>query len=173
MWNVFDIGTSVHRVRKISDQSPYSITSTKDAIYWSDGHNSAIWKLSKTDTSQMKMVFHTNGGRPMGISTLRNTKPDCNSETTSQTLKPFNMVTQSVTKEDACTGFCIHGNCSLTSINVPVCHCDFGFGGKKCQRHLCQGFCANGGKCFVDEFTREPKCRCADGFFGVNCNVTR
>lgn len=34
----------------------------------------------------------------------------------------------------ACTNFCFHGKCSLSSSGLPSCHCNPVFVGERCQR---------------------------------------
>uniref|UniRef100_A0A914XXG2 EGF-like domain-containing protein n=1 Tax=Panagrolaimus superbus TaxID=310955 RepID=A0A914XXG2_9BILA len=75
-----------------------------------------------------------------------------------------------------CTGLCgAHGTCLIDELSgLTYCKCDNGWHGQNCDHYLsetgnaCDGFCKNGGQCFIAAQTK-PFCKCPEGFMGLNC----
>merc|ERR1711968_104338 len=82
--------------------------------------------------------------------------------------------------KNACTG---RGICSLQNNSRSECLCEEGFGGEGCQLKTCKGWgknyggnkfqfkrekCNNRGTC-VEKTGKEPKCECAKGLGGPEC----
>uniref|UniRef100_A0A8C1L2N1 Low density lipoprotein receptor-related protein 1Ab n=1 Tax=Cyprinus carpio TaxID=7962 RepID=A0A8C1L2N1_CYPCA len=60
------------------------------------------------------------------------------------------------------------GLCTFISIGAPTCRCQTGFTGPKCNLHVCNNYCQNGGNCTVNQ-GNQPTCRCPKGFLGDQC----
>ena len=86
----------------------------------------------------------------------------------------------------ACTNYCLHhgpsdpldnqssigqlkSTCHITSLGHPVCHCQVGYGGSRCEINKCNNFCLNSGVC---SFTVDgPVCECGSGYIGTRCQI--
>uniref|UniRef100_A0A8C2HX74 Low-density lipoprotein receptor-related protein 1-like n=1 Tax=Cyprinus carpio TaxID=7962 RepID=A0A8C2HX74_CYPCA len=60
------------------------------------------------------------------------------------------------------------GLCTFISIGAPTCRCQTGFTGPKCNLHVCNNYCQNGGNCTVNQ-GNQPTCRCPKAFLGDQC----
>ncbi|CAB4065537.1 unnamed protein product [Lepeophtheirus salmonis] len=145
-------------VCKGNDNSPYDITVTENHIFWSDWMNMS--------------------SRPMGIASLSfpnkciekesviKYSTELVEETNDNIMKPSTVTMSS----EICQNYCIHGNCSLSAINFPICHCQFGYSGSRCQNDLCHNYCLNKGICrFPTSNKGKPICQCIGEFNGARC----
>ena len=71
-------------------------------------------------------------------------------------------------QDDPCLNFCFHGDCKVTTLNQPVCHCQQNFTGTRCQVDVCYNYCLNDGACSVSTF-ESVRCQCPQGFAGSRC----
>ena len=58
-------------------------------------------------------------------------------------------ITSNSESQDPCLNFCFNGDCKLTSLNIPHCHCQNNFTGKRCEVNVCYNYCLNNGVCRV------------------------
>ncbi|UJR29552.1 hypothetical protein I4U23_010769 [Adineta vaga] len=67
-------------------------------------------------------------------------------------------------------GMCVHGVCIFNNNNTYSCQCQPEFIGKRCKEvSPCVGYCANNGRCQLDE-KNDPSCNCnGTGFAGPQC----
>jgi len=72
--------------------------------------------------------------------------------------------------QNPCLNFCFHdGECMVTTLNKPVCHCQQNFTGTRCQVDVCHNYCLNNGICNVSTAFEALKCQCPPGFSGSRC----
>uniref|UniRef100_A0A671R237 Low-density lipoprotein receptor-related protein 1-like n=1 Tax=Sinocyclocheilus anshuiensis TaxID=1608454 RepID=A0A671R237_9TELE len=67
--------------------------------------------------------------------------------------------------------FYISNTFCFVSSGAPTCRCQTGFTGPKCNLHVCNNYCQNGGNCTVNQ-GNQPTCRCPKGFLGDQCQYT-
>jgi hypothetical protein len=85
-------------------------------------------------------------------------------------------ITSNSESQDPCLNFCFNGDCKLTSLNIPHCHCQNNFTGKRCEVNVCYNYCLNNGVCRVpttqvSTFEDAPRCQCPKGFSGSRCQL--
>lgn len=164
-----------------SGNSPFAMTVSRHHVYWSDWQNSVIWRIEKHGSNCIPTpVKRLSSSRPMGISTLSvpNTCIAIDKHNASKTSdKKFMVIASTPTTTipsvdsveiEHCSNYCLHGLCSLNSINIPICKCQIGFAGSRCQNDLCHNFCLNEGICVIGNSTF-PECHCKDKYSGKRC----
>ncbi|XP_055870134.1 low-density lipoprotein receptor-related protein 1-like isoform X4 [Biomphalaria glabrata] len=72
-------------------------------------------------------------------------------------------------EHDACYGYCLQGNCSLSG-SQPTCSCFNNFSGTRCDKFVCTNYCQNGGLCRPIE--GKPVCFCPASYTGERCEKT-
>ena len=160
----------------------------------------AIWKIDKrgwNEECQMEAVKRLNF-RPMGLSGTRpRVDLQCKEEEESeihsqpkesliQAVNPLKLKSGSEDELDnsgPCFNFCLNGaNCTLTTLDVPICLCGQGFVGERCQIDSCHNYCLNGGMCSMtsSEISTSlpnaavinwPSCQCNSDFSGDRCQI--
>ncbi|XP_072046273.1 uncharacterized protein [Amphiura filiformis] len=73
-------------------------------------------------------------------------------------------------QNDRCTDYDCSGNngdCQLVNFQ-PMCNCQPGYSGIRCQISVCEDVCFNGGSCVISS-RGEWSCRCVPGYRGSTC----
>ena len=160
------------------DQEPFDLAVSRDRLVWTDWKNLAVWMLDKAqEICSPVVVKRTESSRPMGLA-FAGVTTECKDQVRPRTK---NISARNLEEQDAhlpgpgpCYNFCHVGNCSVTSIGVPVCFCEPGFVGDRCQTDLCHNYCfGKGSKCSIDASTGMPRCTlCPGGAKGQRCQET-
>ena len=148
--------------------------------------NSLIWQLQMDDTSEicdLKDWKRISSRRPpQKLTTIRQSDVCISTKTSNQDQRNSyellfnsattseNIVAPTSSEKDPCHNFCLNGQCSQTSLGVPICHCGKNYTGPRCENEPCRNYCLNEGICTIlDISIGTPACQCQPGFDGLRC----
>ena len=152
------------------------ISLTGNQLFMLDSLNSVVWNLDvdKTDvaTCDLNLWNRIPIQEQLLDMVIVNRSIDCisNQDQRNQYLsqQPETTTISDTNDQDPCLNFCFHGDCMVTTLNQPVCHCQQNFTGTRCQVDVCYNYCLNDGACSVSTF-EAVRCQCPQGFAGSRC----
>ena len=177
-------GSDAERVCGGEKNTPFDLVISGGWLYWSEWHNNAVWKLAKASagsgdgTCEPERLFVSGSKRPMGLALTARTKATCqkaSSEFVAIDHGHSPLASAKSVLPAECVNFCLNdGQCSLTTLKIPVCSCQPSgqFAGERCEVDLCQNFCLNDGDCHISAVSRSQMCECAEGFYGSRCQLS-
>lgn len=148
-------------------QKPFGIAVDKEAIYWTDINNNALWKKKKKEDHQPEKLRHFNEN-PMGL-----VAKHLNIQNISECSRFFEAMESyngsSTERFESANDEveeiqCLNGG----EIGNDGCKCKRGFTGRRCQIELCHNFCMHG-NCHLSS-VGYPQCHCPVGFQGTRCD---
>ena len=169
-----------------------SIDLIDSALFMVDAMNSLVWRVEIDNTGSIcdlkvwkRISGRSNGEVPQKLSILQQSNQHvCISSKTSQdqrkntyflqvqpTQRSIDQISSPKKSADnPCHNYCLNGECSQTSLGIPVCHCGRNFTGSRCENEPCRNYCLNDGICTVLEISiGTPACDCLPGFDGKRC----
>ena len=140
-----------------------SIELIDTTLFMVDALNSLVWRLQLEETGgsicDLK-VWTRISFVPQKLSILQRNQHVCISSKTSQDQRNSyfpptqrSSIENIPTKSDPCHNYCLNGECSQTSLGIPVCHCGQNFTGDRCENEPCRNYCLNEGICTVLEIS--------------------
>ncbi|KAJ8877565.1 hypothetical protein PR048_022020 [Dryococelus australis] len=151
-------------------------------VYWSDSENRKVWSIPKaTDVDpEITEVDYLAGYGLQGIvawsdgenldDNLCYKKPPTLEAASKSFVGMTAALSQSITdikQHDYVELYCLNGGTIMSEDNVPLCHCQLGYSGTRCEVSVCHNFCMNG-RCHVDE-SNKASCICEKEYRGINC----
>ncbi|KAJ8706433.1 hypothetical protein PYW08_011059 [Mythimna loreyi] len=166
--------TTVYVIEKV--YRAFSLTVSKDYIYWQNYYQDGIWQLPKNQTLQKaKKITSTRLSFCVTchlIATRYTIKEQIQGIQSCEALQRFiprdskNESTASV-----CQNYCFQGECSFSDEGDPTCSCKPGYSGERCEVNACHQYCLNGGVCSLNEASA-PVCKCSAEYEGDRCEVS-
>ncbi|KAJ8707843.1 hypothetical protein PYW07_011520 [Mythimna separata] len=153
-------------------QDAFSLTVSKDFIYWQNYREEGIWQLPKNKTStatKLHSISSSNYGDCHRVATNYTIEEQIEGVKSCHTLQALipresnNGPTVSI-----CQNYCFQGECSV-SAEGPTCSCKAGYSGERCEVNACHKHCLNGGVCSLNKRV-EPVCQCTAGNYGERCD---
>ncbi len=164
-------------VCEFEDQSPFDLAVGKEWIVWSDLHNMAVWRLSKSAAGCQPEVVRRLSERPMGVALLERAAP-CDSpvvpvaalahssEEEETVIEPTPSLSSknASTVHDICHNYCLHGGrcIIIQGQSKPYCQCVPAFSGDRCESNVCTNYCTDS-KALCRVGGDGPTCLCPDG----------
>lgn len=155
-----------------------AISLDNNQLFLLDALNSIVWNLNlatKTNaTCDLKLWKRIPRNKQLLDLVILNKSIDCISNHYQQTHQYLNQhdktttVSYQIKNQDPCQNYCFHGECKVTTLNIPVCHCQQNFTGDRCEVNVCYNYCLNDGICSISRF-EALKCQCPPGFLGSRC----
>ena len=158
-----------------------SIGLENTALFMVDAMNSLVWQLQLENTGNicdLKVWKRISGQVPQKVSILQQQSDVCISSKTSQdqrnsyfqTTKSIDITAKPSSFDDPCHNYCLNGDCTQTSLGIPICHCGLNFTGSRCENEPCRNYCLNEGICTILEISLgTPTCSCKPGYDGKRC----
>jgi len=163
-----------------------SISLNKNQLFMLDSLNSVVWNLDLAQTKNNKICdlkkWKSVPQKEQLIDlVILNKSIDCISISHQDQRNQYlnqpetsTLISSSANQADPCLNFCFHGDCKLTTLNKPHCHCQHNFTGNRCEVDICYNYCLNNGVCSVSStevsaFEVLRRCHCPQGFSGSRC----
>ncbi|KAJ8704201.1 hypothetical protein PYW07_013495 [Mythimna separata] len=142
----------------------FSLTVTKDFIYWQNYKQEGIWQLPKNLSQQEARKQYSVSSSECAtchrIAASYATEEPLEGATSCDALQANSESTVSI-----CRNYCLQGECSVSAEGHPTCSCKAGYSGERCEVTACHQYCLNGGVCSLSEAS-EPVCRCSADYEG-------
>jgi len=164
-----------------------AISLNRNQLFMLDALNSVVWNLDLAKAKNNEICDLNEWKRVPPKEQLLdlvvlNRTTDCISISQQDQRNQYLIQTETSTitsnseSQDPCLNFCFNGDCKLTSLNIPHCHCQNNFTGKRCEVNVCYNYCLNNGVCRVpttqvSTFEDAPRCQCPQGFSGSRCQL--
>ncbi|KAJ8706924.1 hypothetical protein PYW07_013002 [Mythimna separata] len=154
----------------------FSLTVSKDFIYWQIYNDQGIWQLpkysSQPEARKLYSVSSSNRAYCHRIATnytLEEQIEGVKSCHALQALIPRD--SNSGSTVPVCQNYCFQGECGVSADGRPTCSCKAGYSGERCEVYACHQYCSNGGVCSLNE-ENKPVCQCTTGYVGERCDVS-
>ena len=173
-------GREREEVCRLRGHDAFSIAVDSQYIYWSEWSTLSVWRVSKVPAGGCRPeVVRSFSSKPHGLARLQDQQLNCDGahtprapepppQTSSTTTEAVTESSPSPSEEGRCVSWCLAGDCVLAGQD-PVCLCEEGRRGDRCQEDLCQNYCLHHGQCVVIE--DEPVCVCRPPHHGDRCHL--